>query len=111
MTGRVLTCVYCGHEYPQDTPSWGDQVLTDHIAQCEKHPMRSVVQDRDRLRTALAALVGADDLDELRRMEVLVRQMPAPQEDKAATVDAIHALIASFSGTEAARATDPQGEG
>lgn len=37
---RVLTCVYCGHEYPQDTPAHGDKVLRDHIKVCEKHPMR-----------------------------------------------------------------------
>lgn len=24
MEGRVLTCVYCGREYPQETPAWGD---------------------------------------------------------------------------------------
>lgn len=36
---RILTCVYCGQEYPQDTPSWGDQVLTDHIEVCTKHPL------------------------------------------------------------------------
>ena len=40
--GRVLTCVYCGHEYPQATPAWGDKVLTDHIKVCPKHPMREL---------------------------------------------------------------------
>ncbi|OGV45174.1 MAG: hypothetical protein A2017_06445 [Lentisphaerae bacterium GWF2_44_16] len=37
---RVLTCVYCGVEYPQDTPSHGAEILTEHIKVCEKHPMR-----------------------------------------------------------------------
>ncbi|MDQ5877333.1 MAG: hypothetical protein QG638_64, partial [Pseudomonadota bacterium] len=23
MDGRILTCVYCGHAYPQDTPAHG----------------------------------------------------------------------------------------
>jgi len=40
--GRILTCVYCGMEYPQDTPAWGDKVLTDHIKICPKHPMRKL---------------------------------------------------------------------
>ena len=40
MEGRILTCVYCGHEYPQDTPAAGAQILTDHIKVCEKHPLR-----------------------------------------------------------------------
>ena len=29
MNGRILTCVYCGHEYPQDTPAAGSQVLVE----------------------------------------------------------------------------------
>lgn len=41
---RVLTCVYCGHEYPQNTPAAGSAVLTEHIAVCEKHPMRGFVE-------------------------------------------------------------------
>lgn len=90
---RVLTCVYCGHEYPQDTPAWGNQVLTDHIAQCEKHPMRAVVEERDRLRAALVGMVGASDPDELRAMELAMRSLPAPDSDKAVTVNAIHALL------------------
>lgn len=38
--GNTLTCVYCGHQYPEGTPPHGSQVLTDHISQCEKHPMK-----------------------------------------------------------------------
>ena len=93
MGNRVLTCVYCGHEYPQDTPAHGDKVLTDHIAQCEKHPMRAVVSQRDLLRKALVGLVGADDPAELRNMELIMRSLPAPEADKAATINAIHALL------------------
>lgn len=93
MSERTLTCVYCGHEYPQATPAWGDKVLTDHIAQCEKHPMRAVIEDRDRLRIALIGLVGESDPDALRQMEAAVRMLPAPDEDKAATINAIHALL------------------
>lgn len=92
--GRVLTCVYCGHEYPQDTPAWGDGVLTAHIRTCAAHPMRAVEADRDRLRKALAGLVGASEAEELKSMEVAMRMMPAPDEDKAAMLNAIHALIA-----------------
>ena len=39
---NVLTCVYCGHEYPEGTPPHGSQILTDHIKICEKHPMRKL---------------------------------------------------------------------
>ena len=47
MTARVLTCVYCGQEYPQGTPAWGNKVLTDHIRECRKHPLRQTEQERD----------------------------------------------------------------
>lgn len=40
--GRVLTCVYCGQQYPQGTPAAGDQVLTEHIKVCKEHPMRAL---------------------------------------------------------------------
>ena len=58
---RVLTCVYCGHKYPQDTPAWGDQVLTDHIRICPKHPLRAVEAERDRLHSLLDVLIKAAD--------------------------------------------------
>ncbi len=61
MSERILTCVYCGHQYPQDTPAWGHAVLTAHIAQCKEHPMRAVIEERDRLleeRANLAMLVS-----------------------------------------------------
>lgn len=39
---NVLTCIYCGQEYPSGTPAHGSEVkvLTEHIAKCEKHPMK-----------------------------------------------------------------------
>lgn len=40
MSSRVLTSVYCGHEYPQDTPTHGNHVLTEHIKVCASHPLR-----------------------------------------------------------------------
>lgn len=94
--GRVLTCVYCGQEYPQETPAWGDKVLTDHIRVCPKHPMRQAEADIDLLRNALAGLVGASDKVELEKMELVVRVIPAPEADKIASLNAIHALLATF---------------
>lgn len=41
---RKVTCVYCGHEYPDGTPTSQDQQLTEHIKVCEKHPMRKLEQ-------------------------------------------------------------------
>ena len=45
------------------------------------------------LRRALARLVGVDTVEELRNMETIIRAAPAPAQDKAAAIDAIHALI------------------
>jgi hypothetical protein len=96
MTGRILTCVYCGHEYPQGAPSAGSEVLTDHIKVCERHPMRKAEADIAMLRAALTGLVGADTESELRQMEATMRLLPAPEEDKAVSINAIHALLATI---------------
>lgn len=93
---RTLTCVYCGHEYPQDTPSHGDGVLTEHIKICKSHPMRKAEQDITLLRSALVGLIGADGAEELRQMEVAMRLLQAPAEDKMVSINAIHALLATL---------------
>lgn len=96
MNGRILTCVYCGHEYPQDTPAHGDAVLTAHIKVCVKHPMRKAESDIALLRSALVGLIGADTEHELRQMEATMRLLPAPEDDKAVSLNAIHALLATM---------------
>lgn len=82
---RVLTCVYCGHEYPVDAPVHGAKVLTDHIKTCEKHPMA-------KLRRALVGVVGADTAEELDQMEKFIQSMPFLGEDQPITFNAIRAL-------------------
>ena len=83
---RILTCVYCGMAYPQDTPAHGAKILTDHIRVCEKHPMR-------KLRTALEGLVGVSTKKELTELELCLRSMPGIEADKIASINAIHALL------------------
>lgn len=90
--GRVLTYVYCGMKYPQDTPSWGNQVLTDHIKVCEKHPMRDLELKYKKVRKALSDMVGADTKAELDGMEMTLRMAHAPDKDKAIFINAIDAL-------------------
>lgn len=99
MNGRTLTCVYCGHEYPQDTPAAGSEVLTEHIRACSRHPMRKAEADVAMLRAALTDLIGADSEQELRQMEAVMRTMPAPAADKVASINAIHALLATMPPT------------
>lgn len=79
---RKLTCVYCGHEYPEGTPAsmacpeasssdrqnypgicfcagpcqGKSQELTDHIRACEKHPMRALEATIKEVATTLGAL-------------------------------------------------------
>lgn len=89
---RVVTCAYCGQEYPQDTPEWDNDVLTAHIKVCPKHPLRKAVLDAALLRKALSGLVGAETKEELEKMEATMRLMPAPEADKIAALNAIHAL-------------------
>ena len=36
---NVLTCVYCGQEYPKGTPTAKHKALYDHIRNCPKHPL------------------------------------------------------------------------
>jgi len=91
--GRVLTCVYCGAEYPQGTPTWGSDVLTEHIKICEKHPMRKAESTIVKLKAALIGLVGASEKDELEKMEMLIRVALVPDTDKGGMLNAIRALV------------------
>jgi len=100
MNRRMLTCVYCGHEYHQDTPAAGSEVLTAHIKACERHPMRKAEADIAMLRAALAGLVGADSEQELRQMEAAMRMM---------SINAIHALLATMTPNAAGKALASQG--
>lgn len=93
---RVLTCVYCGHEYPQDTPAWGNDVLTEHIRVCPKHPMREAEGKIALLRNALVGLIGASEKTELEQLELGVRLAPVCDQDKAAALNGIHALLATI---------------
>ena len=94
---RILTCVYCGQEYPAGTPASGSdvQVLTEHIKICEKHPMRLSEIKVEKLRAALIGLVGASEKGELEQMEAMIRVAPIPDQDKVGMLNAIHLLIAT----------------
>lgn len=101
---RILTCVYCGHQYPQATPAAGDMVLTEHIRVCEKHPMRGAEATIGKLRGALEGLVGTSDRAMLQQMEVELRRLPAPWEDKSASITAVQTLLELSAGEVRANA-------
>jgi predicted house-cleaning noncanonical NTP pyrophosphatase (MazG superfamily) len=90
---NILTCVYCGHEYPEGTPPHGSQILTDHIRVCEKHPLREAEFKVATLRKALEELVGASTKQELEQMEMALRLVPGIEQDKITAINAIHALL------------------
>ncbi len=85
--------MYCGHEYPDGTPTAKHDLLTAHIKVCQKHPMREAESRIERLRKALAGLIGAETKEELEAMEVVMRMMPGIEADKIAGINGIHALL------------------
>jgi len=89
--------------YPEGTSAAGSQVqvLTDHIRICEKHPMRKAEAKISKLRKALSDLIGAENKDELEKMELALRMTQAPDADKVAAINAIHILIETGSDQEA----------
>ena len=58
--------------------------------------MSKVIAERDRLRAALVGVIGESSREGLEAMEIAMRVMPAPAEDKAVSIDAIHALLATM---------------
>jgi len=74
-----------------------DQTDADNFYITEEN--RALRQQRDMLRAALVGLVGVDTRAELEQLEAVMRLTRAPAEDKAATIDAIHALIATLKAT------------
>lgn len=49
-------CAYCGVAYPEGTPRFGGDVLTEHIKVCPEHPMRETEQHIKELERELEAI-------------------------------------------------------
>ncbi len=90
---NVVTCVYCGHEYPDGTPTAKAEALTEHIQQCEKHPMTALQKRYEIVRAALVGLIGADTKEELQQIECGLLAREAPIEHKAPAIDGVRALL------------------
>lgn len=56
----------------------------------------TIVEQLMLLRSALVGVIGVDGEEELKAMEAFIRTAPAPAADKAVSVDAIHALLATL---------------
>jgi len=84
--GRVVTCVYCGHQYENGTPESQDERLTTHISACEKHPMRKAearITELERHNAMLRAVAQAH-VDDLRSFNNVVDRV-APGLPESAT--------------------------
>ena len=95
---NVITCVYCGMQYPSGTPSYGEScnVLTDHIKICEKHPMRKAEEKVEKLKKALGNLIGFHTIGELSEMESLLIQISDPEaQESLAAVRALKEVLES----------------
>lgn len=88
----VVTCVYCGHEYPEGTPTAKAELLTKHIAQCEKHPLRESEAKIKLLREALCGIMNIASDDELDGMEAALKALPADEMDRNVALQGIAAL-------------------
>jgi hypothetical protein len=97
---QVVTCVYCGQQYPDGTPTSQPEILTAHIKVCEKHPMREAEARIERLRKALSALIGVETKVDLEAMEVATRMMPGIEADKIDAINAIHVLLAELNAKD-----------
>ena len=58
--------------------------------------MSNSIQDVAMMRSALVGLIGADTEAELRQMETIMWTLPMPDADRAASINAIHALLATM---------------
>lgn len=58
--------------------------------------MSDAIKHAAMLRAALVGLIGAETETELRQMESLMRTLPMPAADRAASINAIHALLATM---------------
>lgn len=92
MNENKITCVYCGYNYPENTPTNNHERLTEHIKTCEKHPLRESENKIEMLKNALIGLLGVNTLEELEAMDLVIRSATAPDSDKAAAINAIDAL-------------------
>lgn len=82
----VVTCVYCGHEYPDGTPTAKAESLAAHVKVCDKHPMKRAID-------ALAALVGSRDKAELKGMRDQLHLLQIRPSERAPMLDAINVLL------------------
>jgi hypothetical protein len=100
--GRPFSCIECGEEYAQEIkrPAGGAGGEADASERDAGTPRSTgtLQAQRDLLRAALVGLIGVSTREELEQMEAYMRLASTPAADKAASIDAIHALLATIEG-------------
>lgn len=71
---RVLTCAFCGDEYPPGTPESNDAALLAHVKIWPKHPMREVEKE-------LSLLRALGDSDKRHALEKAIRAITVDAPD------------------------------
>lgn len=102
-TGTIMDLVNAGVTrvvMPSETPMPTPDEMTIERLERERDEARQQLRkaevDMALLRNALAGMVGASDKAELEQMELAVRVLPAPESDKIASLNVIHALLATL---------------
>jgi len=89
---KVLTCVFCGQEYPVGTKAHGEQILVDHIKVCEKHPLRAAEATIKKLQSVLMAYSHCTTKEELIGVrDYLMSQ--SDHEDKEVAIAGVNTLL------------------
>lgn len=57
---RIMTCIWCAHEYPPMTPKAQAPILYEHAKVCEKNPARQLEQRIASLEREVASYEGMD---------------------------------------------------
>ncbi|MFC1707501.1 hypothetical protein ACFL59_11925 [Planctomycetota bacterium] len=61
---EILTCAFCGEEYPPGTPRSQHELLTEHVHQCAAHPLNERIRELEKVKERFAE-EATDILSEL----------------------------------------------
>lgn len=92
MSETTIICKYCSYAYPKAALSNIKGAIANHTQICDHCSLHQAELKIEKLRSALAGLIGAETKEELDGMELALRTIPTPASDKAAMIDAIDAL-------------------
>lgn len=86
---NVVTCVYCGHQYPEGTPTHQAELLTEHIKSCEYHPLR---KSEERVKKTSRSF-RRSSWRAFFQMRLVVRRLGLEEKERDVLLDEIDVLI------------------